>query len=109
MEKRFWAMIIKRFALEITIIFMAGVVFDYFAEWDTPVMTGFAALAIYAVAAIGMMLISLVSNILSMWVISTTEVSKAILTDLRSSRIPAPRDDDPKNHTYLAHISQVRR
>lgn len=104
MEKRFWAIIIKRSALEVTIIFLVGVAFDYFAEWHTPVTTGFVSLAIYAVAWIGIMLIGLVSNILSMWVISTTEISQAILTDLRVSRIPAPRDDDPKNHTYLGFL-----
>lgn len=104
MEKRVWAIIIKRSALELAIIFMAGVAFDYFAEWDTPITTGFVSLAIYAVAWLGMMLVGLVSNVLSMWVISTTEISEGILTDLRSSRIPAPRDDEPKNHTYLGFL-----
>ncbi len=104
MEKRFWAMLIKRFALEVVIIFIAGVVFDYFAEWHTPVKTGFVALAIFAVAWIGMMLVNFVANILSMWIISTNEISQTILSDLRSSRIPAPRDEDPKNHTYLGFL-----
>ena len=104
MEKRFWAMIIKRLVLETVVIFLAGVAFDYFAEYHTPITAGLVAIALFWVAWICTSLINLATNLLAMWLVSTKEISNAIVTDLRASRIPAPRDHDPKDHNYLGFL-----
>lgn len=105
MGQRFWAIAIKRTALALVIVALAGVAFDYVTNGPqdrSPLTAALVALAIYLVANLLLALLNAISGALYLWLFADADLSGAMLDQLRAAKLPPPDRYQPRTHEYLA-------
>ena len=108
MSNRVWAILIKQSLMSLTVIFIAGVLWDHsFNEPSSrePLFAGAIAVAIYIAIAAIMGLLNVITGAIYLWLFAEKDLSEAVLDDLRAMKLPAPRSYDAKNYDYLATLA----
>jgi hypothetical protein len=108
MQKRFWAIVIKQSLMGLSVVFLAGVMFDHYTNepgYRSPLTTGMIALVLYIAVSALMGLLNLITSALYLWLFAEGDLSAAVVDDLHAMDILPPRSQDPKNYEYLAILA----
>lgn len=108
MAKRFWAIMIKRALLSIVVIFFAGIALDLLLNdrgERNLITSGLITIGLYLGAVLIVEILNLVSGTIYLWLFAERDFTAAVLDDLREAKLPAPRNCDPKNYSYLAALT----
>ena len=105
--KRYWATMIKQSLAGIAVVFLIGVLFDYFSfspERRSPIMAGAVACGLYLVASLALTAIGALSKSIYLWLLAGDDMVDGIIDEMRGLSLPAPRADQHKDYDYLNQI-----
>jgi hypothetical protein len=106
--KRYWASTIKRLLTAVCVVFLIGVMFDYFVSLPdrrSPFATGAIACGLFFVASFIVSLIDALSKGVYLWLFSGNDMVEGILDEMRAHHLPPPRYDQHKDFDYLIEIA----
>ena len=105
--KRYWATMIKQSLAGFAVVFLIGVLFDYFTsspDRRTPIMAGAFACGLYLVASLALAMIGALSKSIYLWLLAGDDMVDSILDEMRGLSLPPPRADQHKDYDYLNQI-----
>jgi hypothetical protein len=106
--KRYWAIAIKQLLISLIVVFLIGALYDYStndSDYRSPLMAGLVGIAIYIFLSVCLSILNAMSGAFYLWIFAGNDMVSSILDDLRASRIPPPRPDQPKNFDYLEMLA----
>lgn len=106
--RRVWAALLKRFALDLTVVFIIGIVWEQAFEEPynrNGLMAGVWAILIYLVVSISLLIINSLSSLAYLAWFGGSDMEEGALTDLRNSNLPGPRRHHAKRFDYLIEIA----
>ena len=105
--KRFWAVMIKQSLAGIIVVFLIGVLIDYFnspPDSRSPFTAGALACALYLVASFALALVGTLSKVVYLWLLSGDDMVDGIMDEMRGLNLPPPRSDQHKDYDYLNQL-----
>lgn len=108
MQKRFWAILIKKTLLTFVVLFVLGFLFDRFTnepEYRSPFLAGAVVIACYIVISVSWQIFHALVDWLYLSLFAGDDLSSTVLDDLRRMKIPPPSIYESKNHRYLAELA----
>lgn len=109
MSSRNWAIIIKRTVAGLAVVYAISVAFSWATKSeysdDNPLEMGFIGLLIYLAVSFAISILHGLSGFLYLWLDKGRDLQELVLSDLRSARLPAPREHHMKTTSYLAELA----
>lgn len=109
MGSRNWAIIIKRMIAGFVVAYALSVAFSWATKSeysdDNPLAVGLIGVVIYLAVSFAMSIIHGLSGLLYLWLDKGRDLQELVLSDLRSARLPAPREHHMKTTSYLAELA----
>ena len=105
--KRYWAVMIKQSLAGFIVVFLIGVLIDYFnstSDSRSPFAAGALACAFYVAASFALTLVGTLSKALYLWLLSGDDMVDGILDEMRGLKLPPPRGDQHKDYDYLNQL-----
>lgn len=106
--KKVWLVYLKRFVFGLAFVFAAGIAWEwaFFEPYErNGLLAGVWAIVFYLVASLALGIVNGLSGLAYLWLFGGSEMKDLVLTDLRSSRLPAPRPHQSKRFDYLAELA----
>ena len=106
--KRYWAVMMKQSLAAIIVVFLIGVLIDYFnnaPDSRSPFTVGAITCAIYFAASFALALVGALSKFVYLWLLSGDDMVDGILDELRGLKLPPPRSDQYKDYDYLNQLA----
>lgn len=107
MERRFWAIHLKKMGLTLIFVFIIGLLFDRFTnetEYRSPFLAGAISVAIYIILISLLGLFHLMVGAIYLKFFSRNDLVDYALEELRNSRIPPPSLYNSRNQRYLGEL-----
>lgn len=109
--KRFWIIHLKRMAISLLVVAVAGLLWDRWMTSDSygdsnaPVEVALISIAVYLAVVVATGLVHVISGALYLWWFGGKDMQAEVLEDLRRSRLPGPTDWQPKRFDYLEMLA----